>query len=276
MKFKENFRIFAIIGGIFALLYIFLAVRPLGTELYFTPMWTTDIAHTQVSSSTAAGIPFKLGKNIGYFTEDGNIISNTSFDYKASISSDYYAIFNENATNIPFFNKSGEQVGILKDSGFPYFEDNRIYMFLPGGNSFAQYDSEGKRKWIYEGTSPVLAFSSSEAGTIAGFADGTLVTFDNNGNIDQNFIPGGSDYPVILGADISDSGEYLACISGQNRQRFILAKKDKGHSKIIYHEYLAKNQTKQVLVHFDKSGDTVYFNYNSGLGIVGTKSLKHA
>ena len=60
------------------------------------------------------------------------------------------------------------------------------------------YAEDGSQLWKYESYAPVTAFSSSTGGTVAGFADGTLVSFDNSGNQTQRFSPGGSTYEVIL------------------------------------------------------------------------------
>ncbi len=274
-RFISSIRVLVIAGLVFSLLYIFLAVRPLGTELFLTPVWTTDITHVQDNSENEPIFPFKFNKTIGYFTESGKIISSIPYEYKGSISSNYYTTYEANAVKTPFFTSLGEESGIIQDAGFPFFDDDRIYLFLPGGLGFEQCAMDGSRKWIFEGASPITAFASSPAGAIAGFADGTIVSLTHEGIVDQSFSPGGSDYPVILGADMSDDGQYLACVSGQDRPRFVLVKKQDGHSQTIYHEWLAKNQTHQVLVHFDNSGDTVFFNYNGGVGIVSTKTCEH-
>ena len=264
-----------IAGVVFSLFYLLLAVRPLGTELFLTPVWTTDISHVQENGGNEPIFPFKFNKTIGYFTESGKIVSSIPYDYKGSVSSHFYTTYDANAAKTPFFTALGEKAGAIEDAGFPFFDEDRIYLFLPGGVGFEQCNPDGSRKWIYEGVSPITAFASSTAGSIAGFADGTIVSLTPEGTVDQSFSPGGSDYPVILGADMSNDGKFVACVSGQDRPRFVLAAKEDGHSRIIYHEYLAKNQTHQVLVHFDNEGSTVFFNYNGGVGIVSTETQEH-
>ena len=274
-RFIDSIRILVIAGAVFTVLYIILAVRPLGTELFLIPVWTTDITHVQETDANEELFPFKLNKTLGYFTESGKIATSIAYDYKGTVSSNYYTTYNANAERTPFFTAQGEDAGTIIDAGFPFFEDNRIYLFLPGGVGVEKCNADGSRNWIYEGSSPITAFASSSAGAILGFADGNLVSLTHEGVVDQSFAPGGSDYPVILGADMSDDGKFMACVSGQDRPRFVLAEKQDGHSRIIYHEYLAKNQTHQVLVHFDDKGDTVFFNYNGGVGIVSTKTQEH-
>jgi hypothetical protein len=290
---------------IFSLLYIVLAIRPLGTEYQFIPAWTTKAvpsaaqtpssgavtddsvpavslpqssANTEKSIRAAAYagvIPFRLGQTLGYFTPEGGILRVVTFPYKAAISSSCYATFGTNDPTIPFYDPSGTLSGTIAKNGFPYFAGEKMYLFLPGGNSFSQLSDDGSVMWTYEGYAPITAFDSAKSGCVAGLADGTLISFTPDGKTDQNFIPGGSDYPVILGTAISESGTYIAAVTGQDEQRFVIAKKEGSYSTIIYHEYLEKALTNQVLVQFSDDEKTVYFNCADGLGVVSVKSGKH-
>ena len=271
---KAKTNVLVPVATIFCILYIFLALRPLGTELHFSPDWTIDISQIKEEKDKEELIPFRLGQNIGYFTPDGRVVSAISFPFKAAISEKWYALYGADNETTPFFSADGTKAGDLSMYGFPFFDDDRIYVFEPGGSSFVSCDIYGNKRWQYEYYAPITAFSSSEGGTVAGFADGTIASFGKDGTVSQQFAPGGSDFPVILGAAISKSGNMIACVSGQNKQRFVLAQKDGEHSKIIFHEYLDKDQTKQVLIKFNKKDDMVYYDYYGSLGIVDVKKLK--
>jgi hypothetical protein len=274
MERKAKYTILVPIAIVFCILYLFFALRPLGTELHFSPDWTVDIAQVKERKQDDELIPFRLGQNIGYFTSDGRVVSSLTFPFKAAISDKWYALYGADNVGIPFFSADGTQAGTLTTYGFPYFEDDRIYDFLPGGSSFVQCDNIGNIQWRYEYYAPITAFDSSEGGTVAGFADGTITSFTKDGKVSQQFAPGGSDFPIILGTGISKSGNLIACVSGQKKQRFVLSQKDGDHSKIIFHEFLDKDQTKQVIVKFNKKDDMVYYDYNGSLGIVDVKKLK--
>lgn len=274
MKMKDKTRILIPVAVLFSLFYILFAFRPLTTELHLSPNWTIDIAQIKDKTDKDELIPFRLGQNIGYFTDDGRVVSSITFPFKASISDSWYALYGADNISTPFFHADGTAAGTLNQYGFPFFDDDRIYIFLPGGASFAQYDSYGNRLWQYEHYSPITSFDSSKGGTVVGYADGTITSFTKEGRISQEFAPGGSDYPVILGTGISHSGSMIACVSGHNKQRFVLAKKDDEHTKIIFHQYLDKEQAKQVFVKFSKNDNLVFFDDNGSLGVVDVKKLK--
>ncbi len=276
MKEKKKSRLPIILTVVFCVLYVLLAVRPLNTELKLTQEWSEDIQRTpQTASEDDILIPFKLGQTMGYFTQDGKIVSSISFPFKGTISSNYYASYSSgNTATIYYSAKTGEQ-HVLNVPGYPYFDGNRIFTFLPGGTSVTEYTEGGIQLWQYEGYSPITAFSASENGRIIGFADGSLVSFTKNGKQNQTLTPGGSQSQVILGAAISDDGNTIACISGQNRQRIVVARKTGDLSKIIYHDYIGDYTSRQLLVKFSSRHPVVFYDTDQGLGSVNINSSKN-
>ncbi|WP_407399503.1 hypothetical protein [Treponema sp.] len=265
-KKKRNYLIPSV--TIFCILYIILAMRPTGTEIHFTPEWTEDIHHIREANDGDTLIPYRLSNSFGYFTEDGRISSHMDFQFKSAISHKWYCTYLQNNTYTDFFLADGTKAGTITEAGFPFIDDDRIYLMLPGGTSFAKLSATGERQWAYENYSPLTAFSSSKGGTVAGYADGSIISFDSEGKVSQKFNPGGSDIEVILGADISEDGNIVACVSGQDNQRFVVAERNSGHSRIIYHEYLGSQLNRQTLVKFTRKSDFVYYNFKDGLGIV--------
>lgn len=272
MKTKVKLNVLIPLAVLFCILYIFLALKPLGTELHFIPSWTEDITRTKPMKEGDSLIPYRLGQNLGYFTEDGRIISTIAFPCKSTVTDTYYATFGLDNASTTVYTANGVPAGTISAYGFPFFDEDRIYMMLPGGCSFARYDAAGTKLWDYESYAPITAFSSSKGGTAAGFADGSIVSFKDDGTIIQQYEPGGSDYPVILGVAISQDGTHIASVSGQHRQRFVIAEKSGNQSKIVFHKFLDKEQKKQLLVQFNKKDDTVYFDNDGSLGIVDTRS----
>ena len=279
MKNKKNISFYILLSLIFCISYIVLAIKPLGTEHQFSPEWKIDVTNpsTVKPEEDSKLLPFKLGQTLGYFTPDGKVITFVSFPMKASISSKFYTYYNTNNTEASYFMPDGQLCGKISITGFPMIDDDRIFVFLPGGSSFVACDNNGKRKWDYGGTTPITAFDSSKNGVVVGFADGNICEFSLNGKLIQRFSPGGSIVPVILGTAVSNSGDYIATISGQNKQRFVLAKKDGSQTKITCHEFLPSSTAIQKLVKFSQDDSTVFFTSQNILGITNVKTgkIKH-
>lgn len=287
MKMKENVRFFVIAGCVFLLIYIFLAAKPLGEELSLSPIWTISVTDRQnalqEADSAESVLPFKLGQNMGYFTHSGKIAYLESYPFKASISSKYRAAYSPDAANIPIYafdaglsaEENAAPAGIIQGSGFPFFVEDRIFLFMPGGFGISQHNPDGSQRWAFTNYVPVVSFSSSGAGTAVGFADGSIVVFSPNGEIRQVFEPGGSTYPVILGTALSESGTQLACVSGIDRQRFVLTQEKNGLSRVVFHTYLDADQREPVLVQFSKDEQKVFYSSSAGLGVVDCQSMNN-
>ncbi|MCR5125150.1 MAG: hypothetical protein K6B43_08160 [Treponema sp.] len=228
-----------------------------------------------VSSAKFDGaIPFKLGQLVGYFTKNGRMLSRVTFPFKASVSPSFYSVYETHSEKIEVHSPDGKKIAEINQTGFPYFADDKIFLFLPGGASFARIGSTGEVLWTYEGYSPVTAFSSSKEGLLAGFADGHLISFAPDGSVVFEFEPGGSTYPVILGAGISNSGKLIAAVSGHDNQRFVLAENMGGRAKVIFHKTFSREVTGQMVVKFKNDESAVYYGCSDGLGVVNCKSLK--
>ncbi len=287
MKMKENVRLFAIIGFFFLLIYIFFAAKPFSKELSLTPCWTISITDKEIvldsEEKPDVVLPFKLGQNMGYFTPQGKIVFLESFPFKAAISKNYRSAYSPDSDTISFssyevqksIKENIESINYIQGSGFPFFVEDRIFLFTPGGFGFSKCDKDGNILWTFKNYLPLLSFSSSEAGVAAGFADGSIIIFDNNGNIRQEFEPGGSTYPVILGAALAKSGKQFACVSGIDRQRFVLNQEKNGFSKVVFHKYLETDQKEPVLVQFSSDEKVVYYNCSKGLGIIDCETYEN-
>ena len=269
MKAKKHIGLALFLIIIISIIYIILAAKPLNKEYSFTPVWKISTANPVLKEpSSKTQSYFKLGQTLGYFDDDGNISLFKTFPSKVAISSKYFATYNSEAKNTPFYNADGSQAGVIEASGFPYFSDDLIYVFLPGGCSFSKCSDTGSILWTFEGTFPITAFSAKKDYTAVGLSNGTIKILNNEtGATEIDFAPGGSDYPVILGLDISEDGQYIASISGHNHQRFVLSHREENQQKIIHHRFFDEDSPYRTIVHFSRDGKRIFYNYYNGLGI---------
>ncbi|MCR4733464.1 MAG: hypothetical protein K5829_00450 [Treponema sp.] len=268
MKTKKTKSFPLVISIIIIILYIILAARPLAKEYSFSPVWKIDTTAKMESIDSFTQIPFKLNQTLGYFSEDGKLLFVKPFPSKATISDFYYSIYNTSGDDISIYDRKGDLYSTIKASGFPYFENDNLFVFLSGGSSFAKYSTNGNLLWLYEGVFPITAFSSNQKYTAVGFVDGIIKLFDNsNGSSIMTYEPAGSNYPIILGLSVSKDGQYIASVSGQEEQRFVIAKNENNKSKIIYHEFLNSEITRRTQVYFSEDGKRVLFDCGGRLGI---------
>lgn len=274
VKKQTSFGIF--ISIIFCILYLIFAAKPLSKEFQFNPVWKISVANppiTKINNPEEKLLYYHLGQTAGYFTQNGEVSLYKTFPSKVSISNEYYAIYDSDSQNIPFYNNKNEQAGIISVNGFPYFVEDLIYVFMPGGSSLCKCNSSGEPEWFYEGTIPISAFACNHINTVIGLADGTIKVLNNeSGSTELIYEPGGSDYSVILGLAISDDSEYIASISGQDKQRFVVTHKEGNKQKIIYHTNINDNSPNRTGIYFTKDNKRIFYNYKNSLGIYNIKS----
>lgn len=257
-----------------ALVYFFLNYIPIEKELQLTPEWTVDISESP-ETDDGERLPFRLGRNVGYFSPSGKIALHKRIPYKATISKHFFALYAQDANGIQVFDSAGNPKCEIQGAGFPFIQDGRIFLLLPGGNSFAFVESErGALARVFESSAPITALHSSNGGTAVGYANGEFLVFDSDGNLKFTLTPGASEFPVILGGAISNNGKLFACVSGQEPQRVVLYRDEENYQKIIFHKNLEKSLARQTFVHFSKNDGFVYFDTADSLVIVDTERLE--
>lgn len=283
MNYRENLRYFVLFGTIFFIVYLAAAIKPLDKEFFIQTERSVYLGGEEQNLETAAGaetpenanlFPFRLGEYAGYFSESGEIVFAQKIPFKATLTKSFCSFYDNNSDKIEIRKTDNSGLITINRPGFPFLQENRIYLLPPGGNSISEYSTTGTKKWTYESYTPITAFNSSKNGSVIGFADGALVCLSPEGNENFAFYPGGSTYETILGAAISETENMTACISGLKKQRFILSTYDKTKHKVIFHEYLDKDLRERAVVQFSKDSSHVFFQYKDGLGIVDCKKLK--
>ncbi len=285
MNFKGNLAYIIVGTLLFLAIYLVIATIPIGPDLHFEPVWTVNLATAietdlAVSSDTELTIPagddiepFILGPRFGYFSPSGAIPMNVRSAERVSISSAGWSVYPDSAaaSEIRFRDGSGHLK--IDAEGYPFLVGENAFLFLPGGGAVSLYGRSGARVWTREHSAPITAFNSSPGGSAIGYADGLLAVMNDTGE-SFSFYPGGSDQQIILGAAVSEDGALVGCVSGVDRQRFLLIQAKGDQHKILYHLYLEKNLLRQVHVSFERSGRYAFFETASGLGIVDTSRLE--
>ena len=279
MKNKKKIAIPIFLILAFLILYIIFSVTPTRTEIQFLPLWTLYVSSDVVTGEEqlipeSHLVPFKLSDNIGYFDTQGNLVYKYNISQRFTISDNYFILYSNDSTSFNVQKQNGEVVLKKSFAGFPYLFEDKLFVFSPGGNTVSQFDLEGNLKFQYQSYAPLLSFSQGKDCSVLGFADGELCTIFPESDIKISTYPGGSDYQIIYGSDISDSGDLIACVCGYDKQRFVLYKRTGSQQKPIFHEYIEEQTTEPVEVFFTSDSKYAYYSSKNMLGIVDCTKLK--
>lgn len=292
MKFIASQKRFIIFPIIFLLFYTFIAAVPLGSDIYFMPVWIRSLTPNAVQQDAEGAIDettasihaeasqykgkapqyFLTDTHFGYFTGDGELLRSTPITERVSASGTAWTEYPENTAHTPVYRPEGSLITAIDEAGFVHIEQDRLYLFEPGGSAVKQYDSSGKVLWRYLHTAPITAFNSSAQGVVIGFSDGKLVCLNAAGTVRFEFYPGGSNYQVILAAALSENGRFIVCVCGIEQQRVLLIRVDDTKYKIVHHRYLEGNLRRQAFAGFNSEGKYAVFECAEGMGLIDCKN----
>lgn len=298
MFFKGKNKYIFLSSIVFIFFYVFITPVPMGKDVYFMPQWITPItrypsgtagfagASSDASENAAEGyesgklMSFVSGDYFGYFSKDGTIVKSERIRERVSISDYAQAVYPEKAFSTKIYSPHGSLLTEIKAPGYVFIDEDRFFLFEPGGSSVSKYTAAektdgavqpAKRQWRQVHTAPITAFHSSKSGTVIGYSDGKLSYIDSMGANTFSFYPGGSKYHVIAGAAVSDDGSKIACVCGLEKQRVLLISVTGNHYKIVHHSFLKEDLRRQVFMTFEKNSRFVVFESADGIGVIDCK-----
>ena len=282
-------RVFLVTGIVLFTAYFFIAARTVPRETVLIPRWISSIdsgviitmpgssptvAAADDSGAPAEKIPFRLGDKFGYIDRQGNLLLNRTLSANITLSERYWAEYEAEPDRITVNDSSGgETILIENPQGYPFFLDNRIFIFGVEQNVISEIDTSGSVLWACEFSCLITDIDSAAGLVLAGSLDGIVEVLDAQGKLIFFFEPGGSLYPVITGCAISNDGRRIALVAGIEDQRFLLLERfgverfGIGDYKVVYHEFLGTGFRRPVYVTFTKDDRWVVFERLGGLGI---------
>ena len=240
------------------LAYFFVCAEPLTTELSAVPRWRVDIAATAGSKLPADKsaddlLSYSTDSRHGYFWPDGRIDKS-------------YVISARDGTG-SVLKVPGVSAELPIASSLPFFASGKLYSAEADGTGFAAWDEAGLKLWSYTFPCQLSAFSAGGALAVGGTVDGWLEGVTTDGRKAFSIAPGGSRLPVILGLGVSRSGDWIAAISGIDRQRLVVLGRGGTDFRVTSHRYLDSDYREPVRVIMMSDDRHVLYRRPDGIGI---------
>ena len=256
-------------------LYIFLCSEPLSPELSAIPRWKTVLYSSggeNPASGSASGsqvtqqIAFLSGGRFGYFHADGTVAYMSESKGNVAISDASYISIPVNGTGGILKSSNNVEIAALKAVS-PFFVSGRLYSAKADGTGVTSFDEHGLERWSYIFPCQISAFASGEALSVGGTIDGWLEGVDKNGKKVFSFSPGGSRLPVILGAAVSGSGDWIAAVSGIDRQRLVVLGRGGADYRVMSHRFLESDFREPIRIVIMEDDTHVLYRRNDGVGV---------
>ncbi len=253
------------------LLYFFVFAEPLSPELSAIPRWKIDIAvgpGPVVDSAGSASLSFAAGDRYGYYSADGAVAFVAEAPGGARVSDTSYVQGAQAAGQAVFtLKRPDDRVVATIDAEHPFYASGRLFSAENDGTGVSAYDDTGRRLWSYAFPCQLSAFSAGDSLVVGGTVDGWLEGVSLDGSRTFSFAPGGSRLPVILGLDVSRSGDWVAAVSGIDRQRLVVLGRGGADFRVASHRYLESDYREPVRVIVMDDDRHVLYRRPDGIGV---------
>ncbi|MDR1212213.1 MAG: WD40 repeat domain-containing protein [Spirochaetaceae bacterium] len=274
-------RLYWIALGIFLFLaYVFMAARPVPSELLIEARWISSLERHTDETDTSGGsrqslIPFRLGRRFGYVDSEGRFTVNRIQENYVALSPDAWTEHAALPGSFDIKNPLNETTGTVEaPSGYPVFLNGRLYLAGGDQSSLTALDKDGNAAWTYFFQAPLTGIDAAAGLILAGSLDGTIELISGEGDMVYSFEPGGSRIPCIYNCAISQDGAKIALISGLDEQRFLFLERSGETYQVAYHENLGEGFRRPVQLRFIDSDRRVAFEKAGGLGIFDTEKYE--
>jgi len=135
------------------------------------------------------------------------------------------------------------------------------------GTGVSAYDARGARQWSYSFPCQLSAFAAGDDLVVGGTVDGWLEGVSFDGSRAFSMAPGGSRLSVILGLGVSRSGDWVAAVSGIDRQRLVVLGRGGADYRVASHTYLETDYREPVRVIVMEDDRHVLYRRPDGIGV---------
>lgn len=147
-----------------------------------------------------------------------------------------------------------------------YTENNRIVSF-DMYRSITEWDSRRNKLWSRSLPSALSSISLGTSRMVLGFMDGSIQILDNQGQLIQEYRPGGSRVEIIYAVALSVDESSIALISGLSPQRFLVLEQKQNDYRPVFHENLDTQYRRPILLAHSAKNNTFYFETETGVAL---------
>lgn len=266
---KERRVTFSVLGTIVVILaYFFVFAEPLSSELSAVPQWKVAIGvgDAGTGSARAGLLAFAAGDRYGYFSPDGYVAFIAEAQNGAPVADTSYVAPATGKTVATLRNPRGEEISKFTVA-LPFYAAGHLFSAEGDGTALTAYDEYGSKAWSYSFPCQLGAFSAGDKLVVGGTVDGWLEGVDAQGQNVFSFAPGGSRLPVVLGVGVSRSGNWVAAVTGIDRQRLVVLGRGEQDYRVASHRYLESDFREPVRVIVMEDDRHVLYRRDDGIGV---------
>ncbi|MBN2875242.1 MAG: hypothetical protein JXM71_09130 [Spirochaetales bacterium] len=254
---------------VFSLAYFLVCAEPLQPELSAVPRWRVEIPAASIAGAVEIvgddAMAFQAGGRFGYFSPDGDCSFMSDSEGCMAIGDSAYAKSNA-AGGSELVSPDGQSIAQIA-SDAPFFSAGRLFSADGDGTGITSYNATGDILWSYSFPCHLSALSAGSSLIVGGTIDGWIEGVSPYGKKAFTFAPGGSRLSVVLGLGVSRSGNWVAAVTGIDRQRLIVLGQGGADYRVTSHRYLESDYREPVRVIVMDDEQHVLYRRADGVGV---------
>jgi len=265
----RNVTVSVLVVVVVILSYFFIFAEPLSPELSTVPRWKVELtvgAGSGGGASIDGAIAYAAGDRYGYFFPDGSVAFIAETAGGAPVSDASYVASPADGTVRSLKNPAGAEIGVISAAA-PFFSAGRLFSAEDDGTGLAAFDERGRKLWSYSFPCQLGAFSAGGSLVVGGTVDGWLEGVNTDGSRAFSFAPGGSRLPGVLGIGVSRSGEWVAAVTGIDKQRLVVLGRGGADYRVASHRFLETDYREPVKVIVMDDDRHVLYRRPDGIGV---------
>ncbi len=265
---RRNPIVFWIFFSLFLLICFFVFAEPLPREFTASPVWYKKITGGASMPPSGTESPFVIDGISGFFSAEG--FFHTVAAQSSSIlmgETSWLALPPREPAIKTIMSMKAQALGSIPANEIPFFAGKRLFSTSIDTMRLASYTEKGEALWNYAFPCQLSAFDANEALAAAGMLDGSVELVGNDGKQLSIFSPGGSRLQVILGLSSSANGNYIAMVSGIDRQRLVILGRGDKDYRVVAHRYLESDFRTPVSVFILPDDRYVLYEQPDGIGV---------
>jgi len=247
-------------------LYLFVFPHPSGKEGFFRPVWSRLIPG-RAAEGEGRPVSFRAGRHFGFVRLDGGLEYVGEELHGVALSDAGFINYARVADNFVFQDPQGRFLYGVRGFGYPVLSPGggELYSVSTDLNTLKRLERDGEVLWAASFFSPITSLALSGEECAVGLLDGTVKLIDAKGRIAQDFVPGGSRIPVILG--VAFRQDRLAVLSGIDPQRLSLLTRKNGAFAGGEALVAGSDLRRESLMRFTADGGFLAYETESGLAL---------
>jgi hypothetical protein len=233
------------------------------------PEWlVTESSLPGMPKGQGPGVGLVTGSTIAFFEADGDVVGSSRIEDRVALGADAFALYSTAGEAADVYSGSVDKVFTIRERGYPFFINDRVFLAKPGMAGIAEYSRTGNRLFSYDARSIITCVAANSDVVALGTLDGEIVVIGPDGMERFAFKPGGSRIEVVVGIAISGDGRRLAAVCGVDRQRLVVLDRFEAEYRVIKHRYLEDEFKERVAVYVSDDGRYVFSQTGSGFDML--------